>query len=188
MTDCGVGTVVVIHGAGPQDEGRGSSQLVEYLRAALAPHHFIGVPSMPEPEQPAYDAWRRALEHELTAAPEPVILVGHSLGGSVAIKYLSECAHSPPIRALFLVAAPYWGAPQWEGPEFTLRPGYAHALPPDIPIALYHSRDDAIVPVAHAERYRADLSRAIVRLVDGCGHEFRDGLPELATDLLACGE
>lgn len=180
-----MGNVVVIHGAGSQDEAQGSSQLVAYLRTALTPRHVIRVPSMPEPEQPAYDAWRRVLEREVAVAPEPVILIGHSLGGSVALKYLSECGHRPPIRALFLVAAPYWGAPQREGPEFTLRPGYAHALPPEIPILLYHSRDDAIVPVAHAERYRAELSRATVRIVDGCGHEFRDGLPELAIDLLA---
>lgn len=180
-------TVVVIHSAGAQDDGRGSSQLVAYLRDALAPRHVIRVPAMPAPERPAYDAWRMVLEREIACAPEPVLLVGHSLGGSVVLKYLSESGRRPPRCALFLVAAPYWGAPEWEGPEFTLRPGYAHALPSEVPIGLYHSRDDAIVPVAHAERYRAELSRATLRLVDGCGHEFRDGLPELATDLLVRG-
>ena len=42
MTDCGVGNVVFIHGAGLQDEGQGSSQLEAYLCAALAPHYFHG--------------------------------------------------------------------------------------------------------------------------------------------------
>jgi predicted alpha/beta hydrolase family esterase len=49
-------------------------------------------------------------------------------------------------------------------------------------IALYHSRDDAVVPFGHLALYAGKLPQATVREFDGRGHFFRDGLPELADD------
>ena len=43
------------------------------------------------------------------------------------------------------------------------------ACPPSV---LYHSRDDSEDPFEHLERYSAALPQAIVRALDGRGHEF----------------
>nr|WP_235788441.1 alpha/beta hydrolase [Salipaludibacillus sp. CUR1] len=45
---------------------------------------------MPNPENPEYILWKKQLEKELDKLNGDVILVGHSLGGSVLLKYLSE--------------------------------------------------------------------------------------------------
>ncbi len=138
---------------------------------------------MPSPGRPTYRAWRAAVNDVLNETDGPLLLIGHSLGGSVLLKYLTDTLSARPIRGLFLVATPYWGGTDWESDDFTLRAGYADAIPADLPVFLYHSRDDDVVPVAHAERYRAEIPHAVLRLVDGRGHEFGDGLPELIEDL-----
>jgi predicted alpha/beta hydrolase family esterase len=111
------------------------------------------------------------------------ILVGHSLGGSVLLKYLSE--EGAPISAagLFLVAAPYWGAEGWKVDDFALDSEFASRLPRSLEIFLYHSREDPEVPFAHAAIYAARLSQATFRAIGGSEHEFKDGLRELADDI-----
>jgi hypothetical protein len=48
----------------------------------------------------------------------------------------------------------------------------------------WDSRDDAEVPLDHLERYRRALPRAVVRVLDGRGHEFNQArFPELAADI-----
>ena len=182
-------TVVIVHGAGAQVEGAGSTRLVAGLRRALAGRHAVLSPAMPDPDEPTHRAWSGAVADVLRAAPGPVLLIGHSLGGSTLLKHLAK---SPPaeartVRGLFLVAAPFWGSPDWEFDEYALPPGAASALPPGVPLFVYHSRDDAVVPVSHATRYGAALPGAVVRILDGRGHEFADGLPELVADLAALG-
>ena len=48
---------------------------------------------------------------------------------------------------------------------------------------LYYSRDDEVVPLEHLALYKAKLPQATVREFDGCGHQFRDDLSEVARDI-----
>jgi len=108
-------------------------------------------------------------------------VVGHSFGASVLLKYLAETVRRPPLAGLFLVATPFWGP---EFPEFALPPDLGVRLRDLSPIYLYHSRDDAEIPVEHLERYRRALTRATVRVLEGRGHEFNQAqFPELAADI-----
>jgi predicted alpha/beta hydrolase family esterase len=107
--------------------------------------------------------------------------VGHSFGASVLLKYLAETVRCRALAGLFLVATPFWGS---EFPEFALPPDFGARLRDLSPIYLYHSRDDAEVPVEHLERYRRALPHAIVRVLEGRGHEFNQAqFPELAADI-----
>lgn len=67
------------------------------------------------------------------------------------------------------------------------------ALPPDFgvrlrdvsPLHLDHSRDDPELPFGHLERYHRELPHAVVRPLDGRGHEFdQTEFPELVADIL----
>jgi predicted alpha/beta hydrolase family esterase len=87
-----------------------------------------------------------------------LILVGHSLGASVLLKYLSEEKPQAPLIGLFLLAAPYWGAPDWQVDEFTLKDKFVAWLPKDLPIYFYHNRDDEIVPLEHLACYKAKVT------------------------------
>jgi len=109
------------------------------------------------------------------------ILVGHSFGASVLLKYLAETVRRPALAGLFLVATPFWGP---DFPEFALPPDVGERLRDLSPICLYHSRDDDEIPFDHLERHRRVLPHAIVRALDGRGHEFNQPqFPELGADI-----
>lgn len=175
-------SILFIHGAGEQDPSPERGGLAAYLREALNSYRLIS-PQMPQPEAPTYRAWRDAVTHALPEAGAAPYLVGHSLGGSVLLKYLSEEGAGERIGGLFLVAAPYWGLEHWEAAEYTLRADYTERLSPEVPVFIYSSRDDAVVPVSHAERYAREIASSRLRILEGRGHAFRSGLDELVADI-----
>lgn len=129
------------------------------------------------------------VRHELGKAildlAEGGLVVGHSLGGAAILKLLSEDGTARPIKGLFLVAMPYvcWDG-EWGTGEFAIDNGFAARLPDCGDIRLYHSQDDAVVPVSHVHRYAEKLTKATVTIVDGYGHQFTSKpFRELAEDL-----
>lgn len=135
---------------------------------------------MPRPARPQYWTWARRIDDLIVKAGRP-ILVGHSFGASVLLKYLSETVRRPAFAGLFLIATPFWGE---DFPEFALPPDFGARLRDVAPLYLYHSRDDPEIPFANLERYRRVLPHARVRALDGRGHEFNQPqFPELAADI-----
>ena len=127
---------------------------------------------------PQYAAWRDRIARELAALDGEVTLVGHSLGASILLKYISEERTATPI-----VAAPYWGVEDWEVDEYVLQEDFASKLPEGLPMFFYHSRDDEWVPFAHLALYAERVPQAIFREFDGRGHQFDDDLSEVAHDI-----
>lgn len=175
--------ILFIHSAGPQGPGEGSFKLVAYLHEALGVAYHVRCPAMPEPENPRYENWKETIHRELGVPGSEVILIGHSLGASVVLKYLSEESSRRSITGLFLIAAPYWGKKGWEIDEFVLREDFVPKLPLIPKIFLYHSRDDEWVPFGHLARYAKKFPQATVRKIDGSEHEFGNGLPEMVNDI-----
>lgn len=177
-------SLLFVHGAGPQGPGRGSGGLIGSLRVSLGDRFELLAPRMPEPESPVYAHWREYLARELSRISGTVILVGHSLGGSVILKYLAEAGPGPAIAGVFLVAAPCWGADEgWSAEEYMVPERLAAELARRTPIFLYHSRSDAVVPFSHLEAYAAMLPDATIRIPDGGDHFFANGLAELVADI-----
>jgi len=173
-------TVLVIHGAGEPHRRHGKVYWEPLLKNSLGPGYLVTAPRMPRPEQPNYWAWARRVDELLTHARSPIV-VGHSFGASVLLKYISETVRRPTFAGLFLIATPFWGE---KFPEFALAPDASVRLRNVSPIYLYHSRDDDQVPFEHVERYRRLLPRAKVRALNGRGHEFdQPEFPELAADI-----
>jgi predicted alpha/beta hydrolase family esterase len=138
---------------------------------------------MPDPENPHYDSWKTTLEKELITLSNNTILIGHSLGGSTLLKFLSESAYHKTIDGLFLIAAPYWGASDWEVAEYTLRDDFSSNLPEIRRVFLYHSTDDEVVPIEHLKYYAVQFPSATIRARSIGGHLFSNGLPELIEDI-----
>src|SRR6266545_3167078 len=117
--------VLFIHGSGPQSGEQGSAPFARHLRQNLGSAFRVMCPAMPAPTKPSHERWKLKLEILLPSEKSPPILVGHSLGGSVLLKYISE--HKPKVVAagLFVVAAPYWGSAGWKVEEFVLRQSFA---------------------------------------------------------------
>jgi uncharacterized protein len=148
---------------------------VASLRRGLGAAVELRAPRMPAPESPEYGGWRDAATAEIARLREGAVLLGHSLGGTVLLKVLSEEEHELRAAALFLIATPFWGLPGWEHAPFVLRPDFAARLSQAGSIHIYHSRDDEVVGGEHAERLAAEIPRATLRLVDGHGHAFDRG-------------
>ena len=173
-------SVLVVHGAGEPRRRRGKVYWEPLLGESLGPGFRVMAPRMPRPERPQYWTWARRIDELIRNARQP-ILVGHSFGASVLLKYLAETVRRPTLAGLCLVATPFWGP---DFPEFALPPDVGTRLRDLSPIYLYHSRDDAEVAFEHLERYRRVLPHATTRVLDGRGHEFNQAqFPELAADI-----
>ncbi|MED3575552.1 alpha/beta hydrolase [Cytobacillus praedii] len=177
-------TVLFIHSAGPQDQQQGSIQLSAYLEKSLRnTYHFV-CPKMPAPENPKYEPWKKQLEIELNKLNGEVLLIGHSLGGSVLLKYLSEESCPLPISGLFIIASPYWGIDEnWQLKDFILQNNFEENLPAIPNLFLYHSRNEEIVPFTHHKIYAEKLPHATTRELEGKEHLFLNGLPTLLNDI-----
>jgi uncharacterized protein len=173
-------SILVIHGAGEPRRRRGKVYWEPLLGDSLGRGYRILAPRMPRPEHPRYWTWARRIDELLRSRRRP-ILVGHSFGASVLLKYLAETVRRPAVAGLFLLATPFWGP---DFPEFALPPDSGERLRDLSPVYLYHSRDDSEVPFEHLECYRRLLPHDIVRALDGLGHEFNQArFAELAADI-----
>lgn len=167
--------VLFIHSAGTQSETEGSGLFLHALRGQLQPDIVVHAPIMPAPDSPEAGPWLEALGRHVAERQVPFALVGHSLGGSIILKYLSENPIPPLLRGVVTVAAPFWGAPDWDVSEYALSPAAGAALAAVKRLVLYHSRDDEVVSFDHLDRYATLLPHAVVRQVDGRGHIFGNG-------------
>ena len=148
--------VLFIHSAGPQNRDEGSTGLIRYMKERLGSTHEISAPDMPIPNNPRYVDWKEVLDLYLKSMDE-VILIGHSMGGSTLLKYLSEEKVETDIKALFIVAAPVWGLDEdWQKADFHLGQGFEENLGRIRHIALFHSKKDGIVPKKHFDYYQTD--------------------------------
>ncbi len=72
--------------------------------------------------------------------------MGHSLDASLLLKYLSEYELKNRSTGIFFISTPFWsGGEDWvQG----LKPDKAfdNEIPKYVPIFLYHSRDDEVIP------------------------------------------
>ena len=176
--------IVFIHSAGSQGPNEGSNNLVNYIQQSLGEEYVVIHPIMPEPENPSYEKWKFQVAKELEVISGEVILIGHSLGGSVLLKFLSEENFKTPIAGLFLIATPYWGKKDWKVEEYILHDDFALRLPAILNIFLYHSLDDEWVPFEHLRYYQQKLSQATIRALEGRGHSFdKNNFPELIHDI-----
>jgi uncharacterized protein len=176
--------VLFIHGAGDgaYEEDR---LLAASLQNALGSAYEVRYPKMPEEDSAEYADWKAQIASELATLDGEVILVGHSVGGSVLLKYLSEEQVENPIAGLFVIATPYWsGQDIWKWDEARLPEDVATKLANIPRIFLYHSRDDKTVPFAHLALYAAKLPQATIREVDGRGHQFGNDLADVAEDIM----
>ena len=126
------------------------------------------------------------IDRLLTAlAPEPLILIGFSVGGLLALLTASKYSHIRQVIALApvtdLVATQDEGLGEDAVHEWLHEPASDHpdlnptfSPPVDIPIVIFHGTDDARVPIAHSRKYlqnRLGFSEDI-RLIEvaGAGH------------------
>jgi predicted alpha/beta hydrolase family esterase len=175
--------VLFVHGAGEgayEEDGL----LVASLRDALGPSYEVRYPRMPLEETVQYSDWTARIASALPPRGSEVVLVGHSVGGSVLLRYLCERPVEASVTGLFVIAAPFWGADDfWDWDEARLPEDAAEKLATVPRIVMYQSRDDEVVPFSHLALYAARLPRATIRPVDSGGHQLENDLADVARDI-----
>lgn len=170
-----------------QGGGEGSydwdKPLVNAIKEKLNKDYPLHYPKMPHEEKPDYQLWKIAILKEINLLKEPIVLIGHSLGGSVLLKLLSEEKIQKNFKALFLVSTPFWGEPDWQVESYTLDSNFADKLSSIERKFIYHAQDDQFVPFSHHIRYSEHLSDATVRTFKKAGHEMLEAMDTLLSDL-----
>lgn len=151
------------------------------IREHLRETHEVYYPSMPNSKNAKYIEWKIWFERYHAFLRDDVILVGHSLGGYFLAKYLSEERMPVRVRALFLLAAPFenddFGGE--DGGDFVFDPAQLSQLTAQVEsVHILHSKDDFVVPYAHAEKYKAALPEAQFITYADKNHFLLEEFPE----------
>jgi uncharacterized protein len=174
--------ILFIHGGG-EDGYKEDNRLATSLQILLGTDYDIQYPQMPSDESLPDFGWLKTIKDELSAINNEVILVGHSLGSSMLLKYLSENESTKAIAGIFLIATPFWsGDEDWKS-GLKLQEDFADRLPKHIAIFLYHCRDDGEVPFAHLDKYAQCLPHATIRELASGGHQLNNDLSVVANDI-----
>jgi len=173
--------ILFIQGGG-EGAYRADAVLAASLTRELEGDCEVRYPEMPNEASPDYAAWKKQLVHELATLDGNIVLVGHSLGAAVLVKFLAENGAPSGTAGIFLIAAPFVGKGGWEG-DLRLPPSVGDRLPNHVPLHFYHGREDEIVPFAHLGLFASELPDAIIHPLDGRNHQLNDDLSEVAGDI-----
>ncbi len=131
-------------------------------------------PRMPLHDNAKYRDWKLSFERYIPLLKKNSILIGSSLGGIFLAQYLSE--HKLPKKALsvYLVCAPFDNSLSTEDlvGGFRLKDDLSLLEKNCKNLHILFSKDDDIVPPAHAEKYRKKLKKAHIVVYKSKGGHF----------------
>ncbi len=158
--------VVIAHGWA-DDPTRG---WMAWLREQLSTAGIqVAAPQFPNPKTPEIPAWMRVYNEAVGRPDEGLVLVGHSLGCLVVLRYLSDLETDIRIAGIVLVAGmaeiPSWKAPGLFDPPLDFERAKAIARRR---ICLYSDDDDKVLP--KRTKHLAELIDAELVLDAGRGH------------------
>jgi len=173
--------VLFIQGGG--DGGHeADAKLAASLQTSLGNEYEIKYPEIQPDESPDF-GWTQQIGKKISEIKGDVILVGHSFGASMILKYLSENSVDKKIDGIFLIAAPFWsGNEEWKT-ALKLQDNFAEKLPAETPIFFYHCQDDEEIPFSHFDQYKQKLSQAVFRVIKRGGHQLNNDLTLIAADI-----
>ncbi len=133
-----------------------------YLETKLGTKFDIIKPRMPLQDNAKYSEWKIFFERYIPYLKNDVILIGASLGGIFLAKYLSEHTFPKKILSTYLVCPPFDNTiviDELAG-GFKLKSNLSLLEKNTKNLYLMFPKDDPIVPVSHAEKYRDKLRKA----------------------------
>jgi hypothetical protein len=174
--------VLFIQGGG--DNGyEADTKLVTSLRAALGNGYEVSYPQLQSDESLSDFGWPLQIGNEINNINGDLILVAHSLGASLLLKYLSETKVEKRISGIFLLATPWWSGDEDWVKGLKLPHDFPGRLPENVPIFLYHSMDDDEAPFEHLSLYAQKLPQASVHIIENGGHQFNNDLEFVAENI-----
>lgn len=153
------------------------------LGQKLGGEYEVFLPAMPNKTNAVYREWKLWFEKILEKLGQDIVLVGHSLGASFLIKYLSENKVDKNIKSVHLVSGVF--DKDFDGLELC-----TFALPEALNLQtknvfLYHSEDDPVVPFSALEKIASKVSGSTKRVFKDRKHMNMENFPELVEDVLS---
>jgi len=147
----------------------------DYLNKELGKKFEIIRPRMPLQDNANYDDWKIHFERHFPYLKNNIILMGNSLGGIFLAKYLSEHKFPKKILSTYLVCPPFDNTLSQEdlAGGFKLKSDLFLLEKNSKNLYLMFSRDDKVVPVSHAEKYRKKLKKAKIIIYKSKNGHFR---------------
>lgn len=147
----------------------------EFLKKNLKRDFEIIKPKMPLPENAKYKEWKIHFERFFPKLRDNVILIGESLGGIFLAKYLSENKFPKKILSTYLVCPPYYNSLPSEDlvNGFKLQSDLSLLEKNSKNLYLMFSKDDDVVPVSHAEKFRKKLNNAKIIIYESKNGHFK---------------
>lgn len=155
---------------------------LEYMDQELGKKFQIIRPRFPLSENAKYEDWKINFERHIPLLKNDVILIGGSLGGIFLAKYLSENKFPKKIMATYLICAPFDDTLLGEDlvGGFKLKPDLSLLEKNSKNLIFLFSKDDDVVPVSHAEKYRNKLKNVKIIIYKSKNGHFRvPKFPEL---------
>jgi uncharacterized protein len=174
--------ILFIQGGGSDDDYKTGKRMVASLQQRLGNAYCVHYPRLPNESVPDLGRMKQ-IDHQLSRIEGKLVVVGHSLGASMLLKYVSQTPVKEKITAIFLISTPFWSGNEGWKEAFKLPETFADALSKSVPIFLYHSHDDEEVPFAHLGLYQQKLPWATFRALPSGGHQLNDDLTIVANDI-----
>lgn len=153
----------------------------DLLKKDLGDDFDVIIPNMPSKYEADYIAWKIWFERYLELIGYELILIGHSLGGTFLLKYLSENKINKKLIKLLLVAP--WVIDSDElsklySFEFNIN-NLDKILEVCSDIHLWQSKDDTIVPINNGNLIKEKLPELNYHILDDRGHFIQEKFPEI---------
>ncbi|MEK9131134.1 MAG: alpha/beta fold hydrolase [Patescibacteria group bacterium] len=172
--------VVLIHGynSGPDQNFH------PWLAAQLKDKGFeVIAPKLPLEGEPEALVCIDALVKAVGRLDEKTIILGHSLGAVLALRYLEAAEAVSTPRAVILVGAP------WQTKSEKVKAIFLSEFDYDVvawkakEFVIVHDKEDKLVPFDHAEKYQKMLNAELVETT-GCDHFMESEYPILLQTIL----
>jgi len=154
----------------------------EFLKKNLSKNFEIIKPRMPLQDDAKYNEWKIHFERYFPYLRNNIILIGESLGGIFLAKYLSENRFPKKILSTYLICPPFDDTLPEEDlvGGFKLKSSLSLLEKNSKNLYLMFSRDDEVVPVAHAKKFKEKLKNAkIIIYKSKNGHFQISKFPEI---------
>ncbi|MFC1623136.1 alpha/beta hydrolase [Patescibacteria group bacterium] len=152
------------------------------LQDVLGDEWEVIFPVMPSARNAKYLEWKIWFEKFIPYLRDDVILLGHSLGGTFLVKYLSENEFPLKISAAFLIAPPFDDKDritEHSLADFILSGSLGKFENQCEKIYVYFSKDDPVIPFADLSKYEKAFPDAEKVVFEDKGHFNQEEFPEL---------
>jgi len=153
-----------------------------YLKNNLGNNFIMIKPRMPLQDYAKYSDWKIHFERYFPYLKDNLILIGTSLGGIFVAKYLSENKFPRKILSTYLICPPFDNTVKGEDlvGGFKLKSDLSMIEKNCKKITLMFSKDDRLIPLSHAKKYKKKLKDAkIIIYKSKNGHFQITKFPEI---------